>query len=78
MPFRQLYETLRQFIMEHPDHTALDRPVVVRLGVANGDDDEDTHVGWLLSAVIDAGCTDASVLVLDADQEPTCADEEAP
>lgn len=70
MTFRQLYEALQQFIAEHPDHEALDRQVVVRLGVANGDDDEDLHVGGLQSAVVDTGCTDTFALVLDADQEP--------
>jgi hypothetical protein len=75
MTFRQLHETMRQFIAKYPDHESLDRQVVVRLGVANGDDDEDLHVGGLQSAIIDAGCTDEFALVLDADQEPDEDDE---
>lgn len=68
MTFRQLHAAMLQFIADHPDHEALDAHVVVRLGVANGDDDEDLYVGGLRSAGVDAGCTDEFALVLDADQ----------
>jgi len=70
MTFRRLLEALQQFAVENPDHEALDQQVVVRVGVPNGDDDEDIHVGGLQSAVVDAGCTDKFALVIDADQEP--------
>jgi hypothetical protein len=75
MTFRKLLKEMQQFADENPGHEALDRQVVVRVGVANGDDDEDLHVGGLQSAVVDAGCTDEFVLVLDADQEPNEDDE---
>lgn len=70
MTFRQLHAAMLQFIAEHPDHESLDRQVVVRVGVTDGDDDEDLHVGGLQSAIVDAGCTDEFALTLDADQEP--------
>lgn len=76
MTFRELLETLRQFSAENPDHEALDRQVVVRVGVPNGDDDEDLHVGGLQTVVVDAGCTDKFALVLDADQGPDEDDED--
>jgi len=65
--FRKLLETLQQLAVDHPE--SLDRRVVVRVGVANGDDDEDVHVGGLQSAVVDAGHADEFALTLDADQE---------
>jgi hypothetical protein len=68
--FRALLTQLQQFAAENPDHEALDRQVVLRVGVPNGDDDEDIHVGGLQSAIVDAGCTEEFALVLDADQEP--------
>ncbi len=71
MTFRQLHLAMKQFITDHPDHEALDRQVVVRL-----EDDEYLYVGGLRSAVVDAGCTDDFMLVLDADQE--VEEEEAP
>lgn len=70
MTFRQLFESMQQFVARYPDHESLDRQVVVRLGVECGDDDEDIHVGGLQSAVVDCGCTDVPSLVLDADQSP--------
>lgn len=75
MTFRQLHAAMLQFIAEHPNHEALDRQVVVRVGVPNGDDDEDLHVGGLQSAIVDAGCTEEFSLTLDADQEPDEDDE---
>jgi predicted neutral ceramidase superfamily lipid hydrolase len=60
---------MNKFMQDSPSHESLDRQVVVRIGVANSDDDEDLHCGGLQSAVVDAGCTDDLVLVLDADQE---------
>jgi len=75
MTFRKLLKTMQQFAAENPGHEALDRQVVVRVGVPNGDGDEDLHVGGLQSAVVDAGCTDEFALVLDADQEPDEDDE---
>lgn len=69
MTFRQLHAFMLQFIAEHPEHESLDRQAVVRLGVANGDDDEDLYLGGLQSAIVDAGCTDEFALTLDADQE---------
>lgn len=70
MTFRELFELLRQFDADHPNHEAFDQEVVVRLGVANEDDDIDLYVGGLRSAVVDAGCTDIFALVLDADDHP--------
>jgi hypothetical protein len=67
MTFRALSELLFKFIADHPDHEALDEPVVVR--VQTRGDDEDLHVGGLREATVDAGCTDTLALVLDADQE---------
>jgi hypothetical protein len=67
--FRQLLDMMLQFMADNPRHEALHREVVLRVGVPNGDDDEDLHVGGLRSAVVDAGCTDEFALVLDADQE---------
>lgn len=77
LTFRSLLAQMQQFLTENPDHEALDRQVVLRVGVPNGDDDEDIHVGGLQSAVVDAGCTDEFALVLDADQEPEEEDDEA-
>jgi hypothetical protein len=68
--FRALLAAMQEFATANPDHEALDRQVVVRVGVPNGDDDEDLHVCGLQSAIVDAGCTDDFALVLDADQEP--------
>lgn len=65
MTARQLYDVLAAMVAAKSD--ALDRGVVVRVGVPNGDDDEDIHVGGLQSAVEDFGCTDENALVLDAD-----------
>jgi hypothetical protein len=75
--YRELLRQLQEFVVGCPNHEALDRQVVVRVGVPNGDDDEDIHVGGLQSAVIDAGCTDDHVLVLDADQDADQEEEEA-
>lgn len=77
MTFRKLLKTMQQFAAHNPGHEALDRQVVVRVGVPNDDDDddEDLHIGGLQSAVIDAGCTDEFALVLDAAQEPDEDDE---
>ena len=69
MTFRSLLTYLTEFARDNPGHEALDRQIVVRLGVANGDDDEDVHAGGLQSAVVDAGCTEEFTLVLDADQD---------
>lgn len=76
MTFRQLLEAMQSFVSEHPDNEALDRQVVIRVGVPNGDDDEDIHCGGLQSAIVDAGCTEHFALVLDADQEPDEDSEE--
>ncbi len=70
MTFRKLLEAMQRFAADDSNRGALDRQVVVRLGVPSGDDDEDVHVGGLQSAVMDAGCTDEFALVLDADQDP--------
>lgn len=68
MTFRALLALITDLARDNP--AALDRQVVVRLGVANGPDDEDLHVGGLQGADVDAGCTDDLALVLDADQDP--------
>jgi hypothetical protein len=65
--FRQLIGTMRALAKSDPD--ALDREVILRVGVPNGDDDEDIYVGGLRSAVVDSGCADEDALTLDADQE---------
>jgi hypothetical protein len=70
MTFRDLLASMTAFARDNPDHESLDREVVVRVGVPNGDDGEDVHVGGLRSAIVDAGCTDEPALTLDADQEP--------
>lgn len=67
MTFRKLLEMMQQFTVDHPGHEAIDRQVVLRLGVPNGDDDEDIYCGGLQSAAVDAGCTEEFVLLLDAD-----------
>lgn len=77
MTFRQLFELLRQFDADHPDHEAFDQQVVVRLGVMNGDDDLDLYVGGLRSAVVDSGCTETFALVLDADDEPDAEENDS-
>jgi len=69
MTFRELLQSMQEFVAANPSHESLDHEVIVRIGVANGDDDEDIHVGGLRSAVVDAGCTDKFALTLDADQE---------
>lgn len=75
MTFRTLFEMMGAFIKVHPDHEALDQPVVVRLQT-NEDNGDDLHAGGLRGASVDAGCTETFVLVLDASQEPD--DEELP
>lgn len=75
MTFRELLASMQEFVADHPDHKALDRRVIVRVGIPNGDDDEDIHVGGLQSAVVDSGCTDEFAFVLDADQDPDDEDE---
>lgn len=67
MTARQLYDVLAAMVAAKSD--ALDREVVVRVGIVDDDDDE-IHVGGLRSAIEDFGCTDENALVLDADQEP--------
>lgn len=74
MTFRQLLLSMQNFVAEHPNHESLDRQVIVRVGIADDDDDE-IHVGGLQSAVVDAGHTDDFALVLDADQDPEERDE---
>jgi len=64
---RQLYDVLAAMVAAKSD--ALDREVVVRVGIVDDDDDE-IHTGGLRSAIEDFGCTDENALVLDADQEP--------
>lgn len=68
MTFRQLHEFMLAFVAANPGDAALDRQVIVRVGVPDDDDDE-IHMGGLQSAAIDAGCTEEFVLLLDADQE---------
>jgi hypothetical protein len=69
MTYRELLESMQRFAADNPISEALDRQVIVRVGVADDDDDE-IHVGGLQSAVVDCGCTDQDALVLDADQDP--------
>lgn len=69
MTYRQLLDQLQKFVNVIPSNEALDRQVIVRLGVQDDDDDE-LHVGGLQSVTIDCGCTDEYALVLDADQDP--------
>jgi len=73
MTLKMLFEMLKQFVADHPDHEALDQHVVVRVQT-NEDNGDDLHVGGLRSVTVDAGCTDTFSLVLDADQEPDEAD----
>ena len=40
--------------------------IVIRLE----DSDDNTHMGGLVSAIVDCGCTDTPALVLDCDQDP--------
>lgn len=68
MKFRELLEMMQQFVVDHPDHEALDRHVVVRLQT-NEEHGDDLHAGGLRSVSVDAGCSDEFALVLDADQE---------
>ncbi len=68
MTFRILFEMMKKFMDDHPDHEALDRHVVVRL-LSNEDNGDDLHVGGLRHVSVDAGCTDTFALVLDAGQE---------
>lgn len=67
MTFRQLMKVMQDFATQNPDSDALDRQVVVRVGVASGEDDEDVYVGGLQSAVVDAGHTEDLALTLDGD-----------
>lgn len=65
--FRELFAQLSEMVATVEDDV-LDREVIIRVGVANGHDDEDLHVGGLRSAVLDYGCTDEVALTLDGDQ----------
>lgn len=65
MTMRELHAALSSFILEHPDHEAVDLPVIVRVDDGDG---IHLHVGDLSSASVDAGCSDTEQLVLDADQ----------
>lgn len=67
MTFRRLLSRLQTFAKDHPDHEALDAPVVVRLQT-NEDNGDDLHVGSLRDITVDAGCTETFALTLDADQ----------
>jgi hypothetical protein len=60
---------MKEFAGDNPGSEALDRQVIVRVGLTD-DDDYELHVGGLQSAVVDCGCTDEPALVLDADQDP--------
>lgn len=75
MTFRRLLAVLQELAADPSASDALDRQVLVRVGVPNGDDDEDIYLGWLQSAIVDAGCTDEDVLTLDADQESEEVDD---
>lgn len=70
MTFRRLLAVLQELAADPRTSEALDQQVILRVGVPNGDDDEDIHVGGLQSAIVDAGCADTFTLTLDADQEP--------
>lgn len=65
MTFRDLLAQLAKFEIDNPNHEALDREVVVRVEIDDGDG---LNVGSLKSVTVDAGCTEEHRLVLDADQ----------
>lgn len=75
MTFRRLLAVLQELAADPRVSQSLDREVILRVGVPNGDDDEDIHVGGLRSAIVDAGCADEFALTLDADQEPGGEDD---
>lgn len=68
MTFRRLLAVLQELAADPRTSEALDRQVVLRVGIVDDDDDE-IHVGGLQSAIVDAGHTDELALTLDADQE---------
>lgn len=74
MTFRQLYESLQNFVRDNPDHEALDHHVVMRIQL-DDDAQRDLSVGGLRSMTVEQGCAEFYALILDGDQEP---DDDAP